>query len=299
MKNIAVMYHYVREQEGWKGIVPMRPIDFAQQIDELSKTHEIVSVDQIYEERTKPACVLTFDDGTKDQYTYAFDILKRKGIPAYFTIMSGPLLTGEIPIMHLVHTVLSFKSDEEIWELLKCNYDTDGIEERSSVYAYEQNKLRRYNKYMFNFQLSAAESRHFLEDLFFSLFPDKSKFITDFYITRDEIRKMSQEGMTIGVHCHKHAPFIGDPQHFYDTEIVPCKELLNELIGNNPKWYTPAFGGGNHLELMKEELTPILIENGFKGAFSTIPGKFQSGQAFWIDRIDCNKLPPLGNMNIL
>ncbi|MDP1510647.1 polysaccharide deacetylase family protein [Paenibacillus sp. CMAA1739] len=299
MNNIAVMYHYVREQECWKGIVPMRPVEFAQQIDELSRTHEIISLDQIHEVRTKPWCILTFDDGTKDQYTHAFDILKQKGLPAYFTIMSGPLLSGNIPIMHLVHTVLSFKSDEEIWELLKRNYDTDGIEEQSSVYAYEQKKLRRYNKYMLNFRLSTTEARHFLESLFLSLFPDKSKFITDFYLTRDEIRKMSHEGMTIGVHCHKHSPYTGDPQLFYDTEIEPCKILLNELIGNNPKWYTPAFGGGNHFELMKEELTPTLLNNGFKGAFSTIPGNIKSEPGFWMDRIDCNKLPPLGNMNIL
>lgn len=284
------MYHYVREQEGWKGIVPLSPKEFSQQIDDLNKTYDIISVDQIHEKRSKPWCVLTFDDGTKDQYTHAFDILKSKGVPAYFTIMSGPLVTGKIPMIHLVHTVLSFISDEEIWEMINDKFDTSGVEEASLIYFYEQNKLRRYNKYMLNVKLSEAEATDILGAAFHSLFPDRLHFIDNFYISENEIQRMSREGMTIGVHCHDHLQYNGNPQHFYDQEIEPCRKFLKRVLGFEPVWYTPAFGGGVQHEEMQEQLTPILLHNGFKGAFTTKSRGIPLEPEFWMDRIDGAKI---------
>lgn len=294
MNNLAVMYHYVRERNGWGGIVPLHPKDFELQIDLLSRTYDIISVDQIHTATSRPWCVLTFDDGTKDQYTYAFDILKRKGVPAYFTVVSGPIVTNKIPVVHLVHTVLSFKSDEEIWELLRAKYDTNGIEESSSVYHYEKNKLRRFNKYMLNFRLSVAEATDFLESVFLSVFPDSSQFIRDFYLSEQEIQKLRREGMTIGIHGHNHLPYSGNPEQFYKEEIEPCKQWLEQVVGIRPSWYTPAFGGGLHHETMKEQLTEILLNNGFKGAFTTNHGSIPMEGTFWMSRVDCVKIPPIG-----
>ncbi|WP_179030816.1 polysaccharide deacetylase family protein [Paenibacillus kribbensis] len=299
MGNIAAMYHYVREKKGWDGIVPMHPHDFEVQLDLISKTHKIISLDEIDKYNSQPWCILTFDDGTKDQYTVAYDILKRKGIPAYFTIMSGLHITGNVPLVHLVHTVLSFKSDEELWELLSGTYDTSGVEEESQIYKYEQKKLRRYNKFMLNFKLSVTEATVFLESIFQSLFPDKQKFINDFYISTEEIVEMSRAGMTIGVHAHNHIPYNGDPQEFYDIEIGPCKDWMKSVLGINPIWYTPAFGGGVNQKLMLDKLTPVLVQNGFVGAFSTREGEISDNREFWMDRIDCIRLPPLGTSSYL
>ncbi|GGH64348.1 hypothetical protein GCM10008014_42640 [Paenibacillus silvae] len=290
MNNIAVMYHYIRGQNGWSGIIPLSPQDFSHQIDTLSRTYDIISLDQMYKPRSRPWCILTFDDGTKDQYTNAFEILKRKGVPAYFTVMSGPLVLGIIPVMHLVHTVLSFVTDEEIWELIRSKHDTTGIEEASTIYSYELNRLRRYNKYMLNVKLTTQESIEILGSMFDSLFPNRSEFIDNFYLTEGEIKQMHSEGMTIGVHCHKHEPYCGDPQQFYDREIKPCRDYLMKVLGGEPEWYTPAFGGGVNHVLMKEQLTSILLAKGFKGAFTTTSKEVPKKPGFWIDRIDCSTL---------
>jgi peptidoglycan/xylan/chitin deacetylase (PgdA/CDA1 family) len=290
MNNIAVMYHYIRERDDWRGIVPLSPQDFSHQIDMLSKTYDIISLDQIDVHRSRPWCILTFDDGTKDQYTNAFEILKCKGVPAYFTVMSGPLVAGVVPVMHLVHTVLSFVADEQIWELIRSKHDTTDIEEASTIYSYERDRLRRYNKYMLNMKLTTEEATEILGLLFDNLFPDKSEFINDFYLTEREIKQMHREGMNIGVHCHKHQPYCGNPQQFYDKEIEPCRAYLMNVLGSSPEWYTPAFGGGVHHKAMREQITPILVANGFKGAFSTVSKEVSQEREFWIDRIDCSKL---------
>ncbi|MMZ66848.1 hypothetical protein D1872_293810 [compost metagenome] len=105
--------------------------------------------------------------------------------------------------------------------------------------------------------------------------------------------------MTIGVHAHNHIPYNGDPQEFYDIEIGPCKDWMKSVLGINPIWYTPAFGGGVNQKLMLDKLTPVLVKNGFVGAFSTREGGISDNREFWMDRIDCIRLPPLGTSSYL
>lgn len=292
-KDIAIAYHYVKERGGWKGIFPLSPHEFEQQLNILSKQYQIVSIEDFFavKKNRKPRCLLTFDDGTKDQYEIAFDILRKKSMPAYFAIMSGPLQEKRIPIVHLVHTVLSFYPDEEIWKKLSAKYDTQDIDKKSQCYEYELNVYRRYSKCMLNAMLSQQEARYFLEDLFYSVFPDTEKFINDYYINENELRAMISVGMTIGVHCHNHIFYHGDAARFYQEEIEPCKKYLEKEIGIIPKWYTPAFGGGLKLREMQQDLTPILLKNGFVGAFTTVQKNIDH-PSFWLDRFDCNNFPP-------
>ena len=103
--------------------------------------------------------------------------------------------------------------------------------------------------------------------------------------------------MTIGVHGHYHLPFTGDGKTFFNTEISPCFEYLKETVGITPKWYTPAYGGGSNKKMMTE-LEPILKKAGFKGGFSTIPRLNKGLNQFWLNRIDCIRLPPQSKLSI-
>lgn len=296
MNDLAIMYHYVR-QPNWKGIVPLSPENFISQLEWVAKHYDIVSPDDLSRPiRAKPRCTLTFDDATKDQFEVAFDILNRKGIPAYFTVMAGPLVKKEIPVMHLVHTVLSFFSDEEIWNDLKTEFNGSDIFTKSSkIYSYEKNELRRNNKYVLNFEMSEKQSRKFLERKVMDVFPSFGQFIDSFYITVEEFKKMKAAGMTIGVHAFRHHAFHGNGRAFFDSEIAPCRRFIQENLGFEPKWYTPAFGGGPDAKEMLIELEPVLRLEGFVGAFTTTPGFNDGLSKFWLNRFDCIHVPPLGN----
>lgn len=286
------MYHYVREKNGWNGIAPILPKEFEHQIEIIARTYDIVSVDELKTPSAKPRCVLTFDDGTKDQYQVAYQILKKKGLPGYFTVMSGPAVTGKMAVFHLVHTVLSLISDLEIWQLLKDTYDTGEVHDKSSIYHYEPDLYRRYNKYVLNFLMSSEESRQFLENILTGLSIDTLELINNFYLSKEEIREMADNGMTIGVHCHQHTPYNGDSFAFFDEEIAPCIRYLKDQAGILPRWYTPSYGGGNNSNIMKEQLEPLLKANGFQGGFTTQPGLNHESDEFWRKRIDCINLPP-------
>lgn len=286
------MYHYVQTPK-WRGIVPLDPIDFELQIEWVTKHFEVVDPTDLGKQRSsKPFCVLTFDDATKDQYEVAFQILSRKGLPAYFTVMSGPFVERKVPIFHLIHAALSFFSDEQIWDELNNRYDVKDVPEKCQIYSYETSLFRRYNKYALNFHLSEQESREFLEEKVLSIFHSFENFIDSYYINENEFIKMRQAGMTLGVHATHHRPFSGDARAFFDSEIEPCRQFMREKLGVEAKWYTPAFGGGNQAERMMKELRGILENHGFVGAFTTKPGLNSGLDSFWLNRYDCISLPP-------
>lgn len=292
MQDIAIMYHYVREKESWKGSVPIEPDEFRKQILWAKEHYEIVTPNDLHKKTKKPKCVITFDDATKDQYNIAYPILKELGVPAYFAIMSGPLKERKIPVFHLVHTVLSHFDDEEIWYELNRLYDIPDISEKSSYYHYEKNVFRRYNKYVFNFLWDELKSRRYLEGKVLSLYGSLESFINEFYISKDEILEMHENGMTIGVHCVNHLPYSEDALLFFEMEIRPCIKFLKNELNLIPEWYTPAFGGGENASRMRLELESILRKNGIKGAFTTQEGYNQNiGDSFWINRFDCNRMP--------
>ncbi|WP_126428712.1 polysaccharide deacetylase family protein [Brevibacillus marinus] len=292
MNDLAIMYHYVQPPK-WRGIVPLDPKDFERQIEWVTRNYEVVAPDELGKPRgQKPFCVLTFDDGTKDQYDVAFQILQKKGIPAYFTVMSGPIANRRVPVFHLIHVVLSFFSDQEIWEELSAKYDLQAVPEQSKIYAYEPNLFRRYNKYALNFHLSEQQSREFLEEKALSVFHSFENFIDSYYINEREYIKMRQAGMTLGVHATDHRAFEGKAEDFFQREIQPCREFMREKLGVDAKWYTPAFGGGEQAGRMMEELEGILRSHGFVGAFTTKPGLNNGLNSFWLHRYDCICLPP-------
>ncbi|KOY82373.1 polysaccharide deacetylase family protein [Lysinibacillus sp. FSL H8-0500] len=290
MKDLIIMYHYVMEPEQWKGSVPISPSEFRKQVEWAKEHYEIIKPEDLHKHTTKPKCIISFDDATKDQYANAFQILNELEVPGYFAVMSGPLLERKVPIFHLVHTVLSHFSDEEIWEEVSNLVNRDEIKNKSDIYSYETNEHRRFVKYLFNFYWSEEQSRTFLEKKVISIYTSLDMFIDKFYLSEQEILEMDACGMSIGVHCVNHLPYGGSAQDFYDKEIKSCKSYLEKLLNKDIKLYTPSFGGGEQSTQMQIELLPILKEHGFILGFTTEKGFTELREGFWHKRIDCNHL---------
>lgn len=287
--DIALMYHYVRNPETFKGSVPVSKEKFRWQMEQLVKKYDIVSPDDLVNNSNTNRCVITFDDGTKDQYENAYSILKEMGLPGYFTVMSGPLVNKEIPIFHLVHILLSEFNDEETFKEIKTNFDLPDLSNAHNIYAYEHNISRRYIKYLLNFAWTPTQSEEYLKQKVTSKYNNLNQFINDFYILPNEFKKMSKDGMTIGVHAHKHIGFTGDGEQFFKDEIKPCMNFINENLNIVPQWYTPTFGGGENKNKMKENLEGVLKRNGVKGVFTTNEGVNKASNSYWLNRFDCTK----------
>jgi len=83
-----MMYHSVNYEKNHE-VNTIHPVNFAHHMEFLTRNHyNIIGLDELVEaiDHNKPlarkSVVITFDDGYRDNYTYAFKILKQYGFPA-------------------------------------------------------------------------------------------------------------------------------------------------------------------------------------------------------------------------
>ena len=124
---LIVNFHYVREEKYSSGIYPISIKDFLKQIDVLSKSHQFISqrelVKIIVERKSldKKYCLITFDDGLKEQMD-VFDLLQSKKIPAIFFVPTNAIKNRLVLDVHKLHFIRTKLDDNELFELLdhKC-----------------------------------------------------------------------------------------------------------------------------------------------------------------------------------
>ena len=89
-------FHYIRTnfEKPYPSIFGVTPIEFDNQIKELKKIGEFISIDQLVNNideilvDTKNHLLITFDDGLKEQFELALPILEKNNIEALFFINS-------------------------------------------------------------------------------------------------------------------------------------------------------------------------------------------------------------------
>lgn len=98
-KAVVLAYHNVLPQGAQPSgdrSLHMPYATFEAQMDHLDRTHEVVSLKQLFEgdgERKRPHAAITFDDAYRGVIDVALPVLHRRGIPA--TIFVAPGLLGD------------------------------------------------------------------------------------------------------------------------------------------------------------------------------------------------------------
>ena len=89
-----IMYHSIQPNASSKNMLVVSPISFERQMSFLKRNHYyILTLEELTcllrQKKKIPgrAIAITFDDGYKDNYTHAFPILKKYGIPASLFII--------------------------------------------------------------------------------------------------------------------------------------------------------------------------------------------------------------------
>jgi hypothetical protein len=106
-RTIIMMYHRVCPLEDWLFTTcygfSVTPNSFEKQVEYLTRNYDVISLSQLLEilqrgdiPPAKSVC-FTFDDGYEDNYTYAYPILKRYGVPATFFLITDLMGTRVSP----------------------------------------------------------------------------------------------------------------------------------------------------------------------------------------------------------
>ncbi|MCK4437351.1 polysaccharide deacetylase family protein [bacterium] len=95
-----------------------------------------------------------------------------------------------------------------------------------------------------------------------------------------EIEEMSQAGMEFGSHSHTHRLLPSLPKEEIRLEVERSKSVLESKLGEPIEFFSYPWGKLN------EEVKEIVEGCGYRGAFSTLPGKNRMGEdSFALRRI--------------
>ena len=303
-KCIIVTYHYVLDKNHpYPGLKGLSLEGFTKQIDFLNKNYQIISLSDYAEYLhgegdipDKSVC-LTFDDGLLDHYINVCPVLKKRGLPATFFVMSNPVKNLELTDVHKLHVLMMRFEAEQIFDWLKKYVDdlaeymrvstifSEEAEERYSLASKEGARL----KYLFNRILPIKLRGEILDNLMKQADINQKELVESFYLSEDHVKKMSDRGFTIGSHTVTHQRLSSLSYDEKVRELTESKEYLEEITGRPIYHFSYPFGKEQDFD---KESIEILKELGYKSAMTTI-NEVNEGKVdpYTIRRIDTLRIP--------
>ena len=266
-----LLYHRVCDPDspaffGYKSIVSARPADFAGQMDYLLKYYRPISLDDclawIYAGKSLPkrAILITFDDGYRDNLTYAMPALAARGIPFVLFVATGHIDDTRIFFWDWVaeafrHSPVRSARLPVIGEFSWTDEETDAMAQRWIRAVAPLSERGR--------EASVAELSHVLQYCLYDAPPPGT------YCSWSDLVEMRKNGCSIGAHSVSHPMFVGLPVEQAAIEMALSKAAIEEKL--NAPVLSFAFPFGHTTEYETRYLS-LLAETGFKLAFRSTGG---------------------------
>lgn len=298
MKLLVVNYHYIGETKPEKGIYPVGPTYFVKQTETLSETYQFIDENFLLNCLksknffNKKCCLLTVNDGLKEQMT-AYEVMKKRKIKATFFISTLPLEKQKALDVHKMHYVRSLIPDEKILDEIKRKFPDKKIDV-ANLYLREQYLHDTVSgatiTYLYNFCLLENEKKRLIDHLFFQLVKDEKQFVKKFYLNDKDIKQLSLDQF-IGSHSRSHLPLAVCSSVKVDREIKNLIACLEKITNKKIQSISYPFGGFTAISpivfksCLKNGLTLGFTMNRDINNFST------STDFFSLNRIDTNDGP--------
>lgn len=306
--GVVMMYHYVRPDGAVipSGIRPMLTSEFERQLDWLGERYEITAAPDFLNwlqgdwRGSKPPCLLTFDDGTRDHAEVVTPILVRRGIAGVFFVLSGPAEVGLMPLTHAIHWLLG-QPDEQTWEIFE-RYARDELgdlaalgdaAEAQRIYHYEP-PLRARIKYAANMAMPQDATNQIIRRAADTAGMSLEALAHEWFVSTEQIAQMHRSGMTIGLHGHSHTSLQVLGPGGIAREIAHGSAYLARITGARPTWWACPFGGTGASDQTLSAMRLAMASAGLTAAVTTrkAPVNCGSGDPLAIPRYDCIDLPP-------
>jgi peptidoglycan/xylan/chitin deacetylase (PgdA/CDA1 family) len=206
------------------------------QLDWVARRYRVVSLDDLATYRadgsTQRLAAVTIDDGYRDAYEIAFPLLRRKGIPATFFLVTDLVGDSRAPIFDRLYYQLARGFTEHgglppvVSAWLSRQTETPRAAERirtaRSAYEALQALLDRFSHRELHPLLEEAESLHPM--------PAALKEALR-CVDWDEVARMADHGMTIGSHTRTHVFLNREDPQVVTQELHCSRQRLEQQIG--------------------------------------------------------------------
>jgi len=270
--QVAILiYHRVCPEEGDWFPPPLSPQSFEKEIEYFCQTYEFLPLDKLAQHvhQRKPlpekAIAITFDDGTRDNYVYAYPILKKYHVPATIFLATGYIDTGRL--------FQWSKVDYAIRNTPLTELELNGL----GTYSLQTADDRRRAVFMIIDKLNEITEEQkglLIEKLVSALgvnIPDG--LAKERILSWDEVREMKDGRISFGAHSVTHPILTQVPLEQAKWEIIQSKKDIEEKVGQ----VATAFAYPNGI--FSTELSSIVRESGFTCAVTVNPGKLITSKA--------------------
>jgi peptidoglycan/xylan/chitin deacetylase (PgdA/CDA1 family) len=210
-------------------------------LDYLAKHFELLSLDDIASRLEsgrpfrRPAAAITFDDGYSDVFRIGAPVLKRKGIPAAVFVVTGLAGTRQIPVHDRLFWLLSLLHSRgvsparTVSRLIESGLEGrqwPGVRGRSDTPFHVMSALLQW--------FPQEEVERMIEQIQRSGYPIASEALDEMSpLTWEMIRRMHEDGFTIGSHTKSHVLLTAEQKDRVRRELTESRQEL-ELRLNVP-----------------------------------------------------------------
>jgi peptidoglycan/xylan/chitin deacetylase (PgdA/CDA1 family) len=288
---IILVYHRISDDSSKylnkSAVVHHRIKDFKREILYFKKKFQIVSMDEVVNHIRsgrgfrRPSIAITFDDGYLDNYTLAYPVLKKHGVPATIYLTTG--LIGTPDGIWTEQVGLAFlKTEKDYFEFSAI------LGDKAVSIKTKEEKKQAYSRVSKALKLRPDEERRELLPQLFEKLGVNAKSGRHLgervMLNWHEIQEMRKDGITIGSHSHTHPILSRMPIWKAKEEILNSKRIAEKNLGMEIKHF--SFPNGRE-EDFSEELRDYCREIGFESICSVIYGTNDAaeGNAFALKRV--------------
>lgn len=276
---LILAYHRVDDSEYGYESLSISIHNFEKQLRHLQKYYKVISLNELCEfirsEKGLPEgyVAITFDDGYKDNYTNAYQILKKHKMTATFYLTTGYIGTAKmfwwdrVARIAMAVTGKKIKIDmsndtypENIKRLLKKIFASTA-KDSARLTSLITSELKR---------ISEQKKLKILDDLEHKL----SGWLKDVQtpppnLSWEEVKEMSNEGMEFGSHTVTHPIITGVTHAQAKNEIQLSKSEIEKRIGKHVRSF--AYPNGKSSDI-NEDIINIIKESKYLNACLAIEG---------------------------
>lgn len=258
-----VMYHRVSpESHPWLGAA-LKPADFEKQIAYLRRVTEVMPLDslvsRIMQGQSLPpkAVSITFDDGFKDNYTFAYPILRKYNLPATTFLTTGYIGSSD--------TFWDYKVRFAIWNTSVTRPEIDGLGYVGlNSLADRRRAVNRAIAYLM--RLPEKEKHRLVQELLKALNVELPvKLGNGITLSWDDVLEMGKNGISFGAHTVTHPILTRLPIEEAREEVAVSKKDIEERLGQACTSFAYPYGDFN------AEIMALIKECGFICALTGVP----------------------------
>lgn len=233
---------------------------FAKMLAYLKPRFAFLTLDEFLARRggngktSRPACLLTFDDGWRDNYLTAYPCLKKFGVPATIFLVTGMVNSSETFWVERLH---------EAWREEVRREKIRGFL-ASDPSAPQQGGLEEIVEYMKH--MPASRREQILQRMVPPAGVAEQTLSIDKMMTWEQVLAMGNDGVDFGSHTHTHPLLTYESDEAIGRELRVAKQVLEERLAQPARAF--AYPNGNWDARVREHVK----RTGYECAFTTERG---------------------------